>query len=75
MRTQCAQLVGHTLVLLRNLLEACQGALRERGSLPGKHVYFIHQFGALLICFSRRWNENLVLIFLYQAFVREFLRI
>lgn len=36
MRTQCAQLVGHLLVLLRNLLEACQGALRERGSLPGE---------------------------------------
>lgn len=36
MRTQCAQLVGHAMVLLRNLLEACQEALRERGSLPGK---------------------------------------
>jgi hypothetical protein len=36
MRTQCAQLVGHTLLLLRNLLEACQGALRDRGALPGR---------------------------------------
>jgi hypothetical protein len=38
MRTQCAQLVGHTLLLLRNLLEACQGVLRERGALPGKSL-------------------------------------
>jgi hypothetical protein len=36
MRTQCTQLVGHLMVLLRNLTEACQGALKEKGSLPGK---------------------------------------
>ena len=35
MRTQCAQLVGHTLVLIRNLVEACQKALRDRAALPG----------------------------------------
>ena len=38
MRTQCTQLVGHLMVLLRNLTEACQGALKEKGSLPGKSV-------------------------------------
>lgn len=36
MRTQCAQLVGHTLVLVRNLVEACQRALRDRAALPGE---------------------------------------
>ena len=33
MRTQCAQLIGHTLVLLRNIAEACRAALKARGAL------------------------------------------
>lgn len=36
MRTQCAQLVGHTMVLLRNLVEALQRALKDRHVLPGE---------------------------------------
>jgi len=39
MRTQCAQLIGHTLVLIRNLVEACQKALRDRAALPGTCLY------------------------------------
>lgn len=38
MRTQCAQLVGHTMVLLRNLVEALQRALKDRNVLPGEHT-------------------------------------
>lgn len=39
MRTQCAQLVGHTMVLLRNLVEALQRALKERHVLPGAFLF------------------------------------
>lgn len=50
MRTQCAQLVGHTLVLLRNLVEALQRALKERSVLPGVWKTFVYK--------RRAWSER-----------------
>lgn len=56
MRTQCTQLVGHLMVLLRNLTEACQGALKEKGSLPGEFRQACFQY----ISTMRSWFYQLL---------------
>jgi hypothetical protein len=53
LRTQCAQLVGHTMVLLRNIAESVTKALARRGCVVSKG-------DALFECFACPKSDNIL---------------